>query len=80
MAHGTASRWDAAIHMLGVFTDLAVFWLDGNRVVVDRCLARSWRLFYMPSKPAVMVFECSPARYEDYQIEDQLDFETPAAH
>jgi uncharacterized membrane protein (UPF0127 family) len=80
LVQAKASRVDAAVHMLAVFTNLAVFWLDSNLVVVDRCLARSWRPFYMPEKPARMVFECSPTRYEDFQIGDTLNFETSAAH
>jgi uncharacterized membrane protein (UPF0127 family) len=80
LVHSRESRLDTAIHMLAVFTDLAVYWLDPDNQIVDRCLARSWRPFYMPERPAVKVFECAPERYEDFQVGDTLQLETRASH
>ena len=70
------NRLDAAIHMLGVWTDLAVVWLDEEQKVVDRCLARSWRPFYIPQRPARYILELSPERLADFEVGDELHFET----
>ena len=70
------SRLDAAIHMLGVWTDLTVVWLNEEKKVVDCCLARSWRPFYIPQSPARYILELSPKRLADFKIGDELHFET----
>lgn len=54
---GGESRWDAAIHMFFVFFPLAVFWLDRRGIVVTRTVARPWRPFYAPQRPAQYVLE-----------------------
>jgi uncharacterized membrane protein (UPF0127 family) len=69
------SRLDTAIHMLFVWTDLAVFWIDSNHVVVDRVLAKSWRPAYIPRKAAQFVLEVHPDRIREFEIGDQLRFE-----
>ncbi|MCL4561248.1 MAG: DUF192 domain-containing protein [Chloroflexi bacterium] len=70
------SRMDSAIHMFFVNFDLAVIWLDKNRKVVDTCLAKRWRPFYMPSQAAQYILETHPQRLNEFQIGDQLSFET----
>jgi len=69
------NRLDAAIHMLGVYTDLAVIWLNDEKEVVDSCLARSWRPFYVPKCPASYILELSPERLVDFCLGDKLHFE-----
>ena len=69
------SRFDSAIHMLGVWTDLAVFWIDSDMRVVDKRLARSWRPAYIPKQPARYVLEMAPDYLSNYAIGDQLVFE-----
>lgn len=66
------SRVDTSIHMLFVWTDLAVFWLDNDLRVVDKTLAKAWRPFYAPRQPARYTLETAPTRLEDFQIGDQL--------
>ncbi len=73
------SRVDAAIHMLGVFMDLAVAWINSSDVVVDVCVARAWRPMYIPKAPARYVLEIPPARSGDFQIGDQIRFEEVGA-
>ena len=68
------SRVDTAIHMLFVFTDLAVFWLDANRIVIDKVLARAWRPAYVPRRPARYILETCPKRIDDFQIGEQMEF------
>ena len=44
-------------------------------MVVDVCLARRWRPFYLPKGPAQYVLEVSPERLDEFQIGDRLRFE-----
>lgn len=69
------SRLDAAIHMLGVWMDLAVIWINSTGKVVDVCLARRWRPVYIPKSPARYVLEVTPARLQDFKIGDEIRFE-----
>ncbi len=73
-----ASRWNTGIHMLGMFFDLSIIWLDGDRKVVDKGIARRWRSFLFPRNPARYVIECVVSRYEEFQIDDQLAIEKTA--
>lgn len=67
-------RMDAAIHMLAVFMDLAIVWINTNGVVVDLRLARSWRPIYVPQKPACYILEIAPERLADFQVGDKVEF------
>jgi len=69
------NRLDAAIHMFFVPFDLGVIWLDHNKHVVDLCLAKPWRPFYMPAKPARYILETHPTRLDHFQIGDLISFE-----
>jgi len=66
------SRVDTSIHMLFVWTDLAVFWLDSDLRVVDKTLARAWRPFYAPARAARYTLEIHPSRLNDFEIGDQI--------
>ena len=68
------SRLDAAIHMLAVFTDLAVFWINADRTVVDAVQAKAWHLAYFPKRPAKYVLEIHPNRITDFEIGDRIIF------
>lgn len=70
-----SSRVDSSIHMLFVYTDLAVIWLDENGTVVDLVLARAWRPAYFPKAPAKYILEISPERLSEFKIGDKLIFE-----
>lgn len=69
------SRIDTSIHMLFVWTDLAVAWVNSQDIVVDTVLAKAWRPFYGPSKPARYVIEYHPARHGDLQPGDHIAFD-----
>ena len=75
LVQGRDSRVDAAIHMLGVFTDLAIVWINQAGEVVDTCLAKRWRPFYAPRRPARYVLEMNPGRYRDFHVGDRVSFE-----
>jgi len=63
-----------SIHMLFVFFPIAVIWLDAQKRVVDKKLARPFRLYYAPQRPAQYFLEGHPSLLERVQIGDQLDW------
>lgn len=69
------NRMDAAIHMLFMWMDLAVIWLDASLNVVDLQLAHSWHPFYIPRYPAQYILEVSTDWLHHFQIGDQIRFE-----
>jgi uncharacterized membrane protein (UPF0127 family) len=69
------SRLDTSIHMLFVYTDLAVVWINSAGAVVDTALARSWRLAYAPRQPARYILEFSPGRLSEFQVGDHIEFQ-----
>jgi uncharacterized membrane protein (UPF0127 family) len=69
------SRIDSSIHMLFVPFDLAVFWINSNKEVVDKKIARSWRPAYISAKPARYILEIHPARINDYEVGHRVDFQ-----
>jgi len=69
------NRTDAAIHMLFVWINLAVVWVNADHEIVDVRLAHRWRPFYMPQKPARFVLEASAERLPEFQVGDRLRFE-----
>lgn len=74
LAEKRDSKLDTSIHMLFVWTDLAVFWVDSSMTVVDKVLARSWRPYYASKIPCRYVIEIHPSRLGDFQIGDKVDF------
>ncbi len=68
-------RLDTAIHMLFVFMDLAVIWINSEKVVVDIVLARAWRPAYAPRQPARYILEIHPDRLDEFRIGDRIEFQ-----
>jgi len=68
------SRLDSSIHMLFVFFDLAVIWINSNMEVVDKVHAKSWRLAYFSKQPAKYVLEIHPERWGEFEIGDIVVF------
>jgi len=62
-----------AIHMFFVFFPIAVVWLDGDRRVVDKVLARPFRPYYAPRRPAQYYVEGHRSLLERVESGDQLD-------
>jgi uncharacterized membrane protein (UPF0127 family) len=69
------SRIDTSIHMLFVYMDLAVIWINSKNTVVDAVLARSWRLAYAPAQPARYILEIHPSRLNEFTIGDHVEFQ-----
>jgi uncharacterized membrane protein (UPF0127 family) len=73
LAGARDARADSAIHMLFVPFDLAVFWINDRREVVDKVLAKAWHLAYIPAHPARYVLELHPDQYAAYDVGHQVD-------
>jgi uncharacterized membrane protein (UPF0127 family) len=68
------SAAQTAIHMFFVFFPIAVVWLDRDRRVVDKALARPFRPYYAPCRPAQYYVEGHPSLLGRVEIGDQLEF------
>ena len=68
-------RIETSIHMLFVFMDLGVVWINSDKIVVDTVLARTWRLVYAPRQPARYILEIHPERLPEFKIGDHLEFQ-----
>ena len=69
------SRLDSSIHMLFVFFDLAVVWINSAGEVVDVKCARRWRPAYLPERPARYVLELAVERLDDFKVGDLVRIE-----
>ena len=68
------SRINTSIHMLFVFMDLAVIWINSEHTVVDTILAHAWHPGYAPRRPARYILEIHPSRMNEFKIGDQVEF------
>ena len=75
LVENTDSRMQTAIHMLFVFMDLGIIWINQAGEVVDVQLAKPWISFIIPARAAMYVLEVSPQRMKEFQIGDQINFE-----
>ena len=71
---GRESVAQATIHMFFVFFAISVVWLDREKRVVDKALARPFRPYYAPRRPAQYYVEGHPSLLERVSAGDQLDF------
>jgi len=62
----------ASIHMLFVCFPIAVIWLDASRRVVSTCLARPFRPWYAPAKPARYFVEGHPELLDKVSVGDEI--------
>jgi uncharacterized membrane protein (UPF0127 family) len=69
------SRVDTSIHMMFVWTNLAVAWIDSKNEVVDIVLAKAWRPFYASARPARYILEIHPDRFGEFKIGDYVEFD-----
>jgi uncharacterized membrane protein (UPF0127 family) len=75
LVQGSNSRVNTSIHMMFMQIDLAVIWIDGEFSVVDKVLARRWKLAYLPKKAAKYVLETGVSNLSDFDIGDKVIFE-----
>ncbi len=71
--YGKESISATSIHMFFVFFDIGVIWLDAQRRVVDKTLARPFRPYYASSRPARYFIECHPRVLDFVGVGDQLE-------
>jgi uncharacterized membrane protein (UPF0127 family) len=75
LVENTDNRVNTAIHMLFVFFELGIVWVDSGGKIVDLTVARPWRPAYVPQAPARYVIETHPAVLKDLRIGDHIRFE-----
>ena len=68
-------RVHTAIHMMFMFFSIAVVWLDQSGAVVDKKLAKPWRLSYTPKEPAQYFIEANPSLLDRVEIGTRLGFD-----
>lgn len=68
------SRMATSIHMLFVFFDLGVIWVNDAGEIVDKVLAKPWRLSYVPQAPARYVIEGHPNLLTQVKVGDSVQF------
>ena len=76
LVEGTQSRSSTSIHMFFVFMNLGVAWIDNKGRVVDRRVARPWRM-YVPTAAARYVLEGEPALLDRVEVGDLVEFRDP---
>ncbi len=75
LVQSSDSKVNASIHMMFMWIDLAVVWIDSEYTVVDKVLARRWKLAYVPQKAARYVLETGVSHLSEYNIGDKVLFE-----
>lgn len=66
---------NSSIHMMFMWMDLAVIWIDDEYFVVDRVLARRWKLAYLPKSAAKYVLETGVSHLGEFEIGDKVSFD-----
>jgi len=74
LVQGSDSRMNASIHMMFMWIDLAVIWINSEYQVVDSVLAQRWKLAYLPKQPAKYVLEAPVNCLSDYKVGDRIRF------
>lgn len=74
LVYGADSRVDSSIHMMFMRFELAVIWINSAGEVVDKVLARPWRLAYLPKSPARFVLEIASGRLAEFEVGDRVEF------
>lgn len=67
------SKIEAAIHMLFMWINLAVVWIDTAGQVVDVRLAQRWRPVYIPRSPARYILEMHSDLIGEFEIGDRIE-------
>ena len=68
------NRVNTAIHMLFVFFELGVIWVNDAGEVVGTVVAQPWRLSYVPPAPARYVIEGQPELVNRVKVGDHIQF------
>jgi len=76
---GVEGKAHTAIHMLFMRFSIAVIWLDKSGRVVDKQLAKPWRLVYTPAHAAQYYLEANVEMLERVNVGDVLRFDEAAS-
>jgi len=74
LVQNSDSRLNASIHMMFMWIDLAIIWINSDYLVVDRVLARQWKLIYSPKSSAKYVLETGVSHLAEFNIGDKVRF------
>jgi uncharacterized membrane protein (UPF0127 family) len=74
LVQGSDSRVNSSIHMMFMWMDLAVIWMNNKFQVVDLTLARRWKIAYLPKQPARFVLEANVSKLKEFTIGDTVSF------
>jgi len=74
LVHNKDTISGSSIHMLFVFTSLAVFWVNSQGEVTATQLAKPWRPFYASPIPAQYVIETGPEEITRVSVGEELEF------
>jgi uncharacterized membrane protein (UPF0127 family) len=74
LVQNSDSRLNASIHMMFMWIDLAIIWINSDYLVVDRVLARQWKLIYSPKSAAKYVLETGVSHLAEFNIGDKVRF------
>jgi len=69
------SRMEASIHMMFMWIDLGIIWINSDYFVVDSVLARRWKIAYLPKNPAKYVLETGVSHLAEFHIGDKVRFD-----
>ena len=69
------SRINASIHMMFMWMDIAVIWINSQYTVVDKVLARRWKPAYLPREAAKYVLETNENHLAEFTIGDRVRFD-----
>jgi uncharacterized membrane protein (UPF0127 family) len=64
---------NTAIHMFAVPFPIGVLWLNNQNEVVDKVVAKPWRL-YSPARPARYVVEGPPVIVDEINVGEKIEF------
>lgn len=74
LVNRSPSTTNTSIHMMFVFTPLAVFWLNADHVVVHKVSAKPCDAFHAARVPACFVFETHTVHIDQWQVGDKIEF------
>lgn len=75
LVQSSDSRLNSSIHMMFMYMDLAVIWINSDLTVVDAILAQRWKMAYLPKLPAKYVLELGVTHLPDFTIGDKVRFD-----
>lgn len=69
------NRFNTSIHMLFMNFNLAIIWVNSQKIVVDTQLVKRWSFINIPKANAKYIIETNVIRLSDFHTNDELAFE-----